>query len=84
MIEKLKRLEALRARIVRELYLDEWRDVWFFPRFDGVDGWRGTERVMFVGLAPSTGHFPTEVIAHPIPLGVCIQNSNARDSGVHT
>src|SRR3989442_11748225 len=60
MIEKLKRLEALRARIVRELYLDEWRDVWFFPPFDGVAGWRGTQRVMFVGLAPSTGRFPTE------------------------
>ena len=60
MTEKLKRLDDLRARIVRELYLDEWRDVWFFPPFDGVAGWRGTQRVMFVGLAPSTGYFPTE------------------------
>ena len=60
MTEKRKRLEDLRVRIVRELYLDEWRDVWFFPPFEGVAGWRGTQRVMFVGLAPSTGRFPTE------------------------
>jgi len=58
--EKLKRLEDLQARIVRDLYLKEWREVWFFPSFGGVDGWCGTQRIMFVGRAPSTGHFPTE------------------------
>ena len=52
-------LTRLRARIVRELYLSEWREVWFFPRFGGVDGWRGTQDIMFVGLNPSTGRFPS-------------------------
>lgn len=32
MREKGRMLAALRARIVRGLYLNEWRDVWFFPR----------------------------------------------------
>src|SRR5438093_5229850 len=57
MRENGRRLATLRARIVRDLYLNGWRDVWFFPRFDGVEGWRGTQRIMFVGLNPSTGRF---------------------------
>ena len=57
MREKGLMLAGLRARIVRELYLNEWREVWFFPPFDGVEGGRGTQRIMFVGLNPSTGRF---------------------------
>jgi hypothetical protein len=55
---KAHRLARLRARIVREVYLAEWRDVWFFPAFEGVRGWQGTQDIMFVGLNPSTGRFP--------------------------
>ena len=58
--EKGRMLAGLRARIVRELYLNEWHEVWFFPPFDGVEGWRGTQRIMFVGLNPSTGRFGTD------------------------
>lgn len=58
--EKDRMLVGLRTRIVRELYLYEWREVWFFPPFDGVEGWRGTQRIMFVGLNPSTGRFGTD------------------------
>jgi uracil-DNA glycosylase len=50
-------LTQLRARIVREIYLDGWREVWFFPQDNGVDGWHGTQDIMFVGLNPSTGRF---------------------------
>jgi uracil-DNA glycosylase len=56
--DKARRLARLRARIVRDLYLDQWRDVWFFPSLDGVKGWQGTKDIMFVGLNPSTGRFP--------------------------
>jgi hypothetical protein len=58
MPDKARRLARLRARIVRELYLNEWRDVWFFPAFEGVQGWQGTQDILFVGLNPSLGHFP--------------------------
>jgi uracil-DNA glycosylase len=54
---KDRMLAGLRARIVTDLCLREWRDVWFFPRYEGVQGWRGTQRIMFVGLNPSTGRF---------------------------
>lgn len=58
--QKSRMLAGLRARIVKELYLSEWREVWFFPPCEGVEGWRGTQRIMFVGLNPSTGRFPTD------------------------
>lgn len=60
MRETRRMLAALRARIVKELYLDEWRDVWFFPPLDGVEGWRGAQRIMFVGLNPSMGRFASD------------------------
>jgi hypothetical protein len=59
---KTLRLERLRARIVRDVQLSEWRDAWFFPPRDGVDGWRGTGRVMVVGLNPSTTYRWTPTI----------------------
>lgn len=45
-------LARLRAQIVRDLYLDEWREVCFFPAWDGVRGWQGTQDIIFVGLNP--------------------------------
>jgi hypothetical protein len=59
-INRQRELEELRERIVRDLYLDQWRDVWFFPPHNGVEGWRGTGPVFFVGLNPSTTEFPNE------------------------
>jgi hypothetical protein len=46
------------------VYLAEWRELWFFPRHDGVEGWQGTLPVFFVGLAASTGHFPDRATRH--------------------
>ena len=57
---KQEELETLRARIVREMYLERWLDVWFFPEANGVRGWQGIQDIMFVGLNPSTGRFPSE------------------------
>src|SRR5262245_33907930 len=51
---KSQMLMRLRERIVRDVQIIEWRDAWFFPQRDGVDGWRGVGRVMVVGLNPST------------------------------
>lgn len=48
-------LQALKVRIERETA----REVWFYPRVLGVKGWEGTGRIMFVGLNPSTGRFPS-------------------------
>ena len=49
----------MRARIVRDLYLAQWHEVWFFPAHGGVHGWQGTLDILFVGLNPSTGRFPS-------------------------
>lgn len=53
-----EQLSELRSRIIHELYVERGREVWFYPSHDGVSGWSGTARIMFVGLAPSTGYFP--------------------------
>src|SRR5262249_7839188 len=67
MRKKQRMLEKLRRRIVSDLFLDDWRDVWFFPTSDKIEGWRGprvdgwhgTQDIMFVALNPSTGRFPS-------------------------
>jgi len=53
-------LSRLRQRIIAELYVKQWHEVWFFPEKDGVRGWRGTGPIMFIGLNPSTGRFPSK------------------------
>lgn len=55
---KLEQLRHLRKAIVEAMYLERWHDVWFFPPYNDVKGWEGTQDIMFVGLNPSTGHFP--------------------------
>ena len=57
---KLEKLKGLRSRIIQEEYVDNWREVWFFPKHRGVSGWRGTQDIIFVGLNPSKGHFPSQ------------------------
>ena len=37
-------------------------NVWFFPEQAGVKGWSGTAPIMFVGLNPSTGAFPSKAV----------------------
>lgn|GEM_PF-1159560 len=50
----------LRAKIIRQLFVERWHEVWFFPRNSTVKGWQGTAPIMFVGLNPSTGNFPSK------------------------
>ena len=58
-IEKSVALKSLRSRIIREWYIKGWREVWFYPEWNGVKGWQGTDGIFFVGLNPSTGRFPS-------------------------
>ncbi len=53
-------LSQLRRAIIEELCVKQWRDVWFFPERDGVKGWCGVAPIMFVGLNPSMGTFPSK------------------------
>lgn len=48
-------LASLRRRIIDEIFIQRWREVWFWPSRDGVSGFMGTAPVMFVGLNPSAG-----------------------------
>jgi hypothetical protein len=57
---KLRRLRRLRKTIIQETYVDLWKNVWFYPSCMGVRGWEGTQDIMFVGLNPSTGRFPSK------------------------
>ena len=56
---KVRLLSQLRARIINELFVDQWMEVWFFPQWGGVRGWKGTQDIIFVGLNPSSGRFPS-------------------------
>lgn len=58
MKKRLSLLE-LRRKIVLKEEVEGWREVWFFPQYKGVKGFLGTQDIMFVGLAPSTGSFPS-------------------------
>lgn len=58
-LSPLQKLERLRAKIVHREYLDNWREVCFWQEYDGVLGWQGTRDILFVGVNPSCGHFPS-------------------------
>jgi len=53
-------LDRLRRKIINDLYIKEWTEVWFFESWKGVKGYLGTQDIMFVGLNPSLGHFPSK------------------------
>ena len=53
--DKLEALSSLRVRIINDLFVEQWRDVWFFPERDGVRGWQGAQDIIFVALNPSYG-----------------------------
>jgi len=59
MMEKKLSLQELRRKIVLKLEVDDWHEVWFFPPYNGLKGFLGTQDIILVGLAPSTGHFPS-------------------------
>ena len=57
---KRERLEELRREIIEEFFVKKWMDVWFYPEYDGVMGYLGTQDIAFVGLSPSYHAFPTK------------------------
>ena len=58
-MKKRLSLLKLRRKIVLKEEVEGWREVWFFPPYKGVKGFLGTQDIIFVGLAPSTGSFPS-------------------------
>lgn len=45
----------MRSEAIKIIVDDEWSDIWFFPEYNGVKGYLGTEDITFLGLNPSTG-----------------------------
>ena len=57
---KKKQLSVLRKRIIDKYYTAQWKEVWFFPSDNEVKGFSGTQNIIFLGLNPSMGHFPSK------------------------
>lgn len=57
---KLKELEKLRSEIIDKNFKESWKDVWFYPEYNGVKGFLGTQGPIFCGLNPSYGNFPSK------------------------
>jgi hypothetical protein len=57
--QKTKKLKAIRSIVIDQFYKEGWKEVWFYPPHDGVDGYMGTQDIIFVGLNPATANFPS-------------------------
>ncbi len=57
---KIEELKKLRKDIIEKYYINEWKEVWFFPSYNKVKGFLGTQDIIFLGLNPSYGHFPSK------------------------
>ncbi len=57
---KLKELQRLRKEIIEKYYIDQWKEVWFFPEHKQIKGFLGMQDIIFLGLNPSYGHFPSK------------------------
>ena len=47
--QKTKKLKAIRSIVIDQFYKEGWKEVWFYPPHDGVDGYMGTQDIIFVG-----------------------------------
>ncbi len=54
------KLKRLRRDIIEKYFIDEWKEVWFFPEYENVKGFSGIQDIIFLGLNPSYGHFPSQ------------------------
>jgi len=52
---KQKQLEKLRKKIINRVN----KDVWFYPEYEGIKGYLGTQNLVFIGPNPSYNKFPT-------------------------
>lgn len=53
------KLRNLRSEIIDKIFKKRWEDVWFFPSYNGVKGYLGTQDIIFLSINPSTGVFPS-------------------------
>ena len=53
-----RELLRLRSLIIDEYEKKRWQEVWFFPEWSKVKGFKGTAPIVLVGLNPSTSPFP--------------------------
>jgi len=62
--EKEKKLLRLMAKIHVECYTmdTEFKTAWFFPGYNGIKGYLGTEKLIFAGINPSYGKFPSKPV----------------------
>jgi len=62
--DKKKELLRLMAKIHVECYTMDtgFKTAWFFPEYNGVKGYLGTEKLIFAGINPSYGRFPSKPV----------------------
>lgn len=56
-------LNEIRNHVIDKFFKKQWKDVWFYPehpKIKGVKGYLGTQDIIFVGLNPSRGKFPSK------------------------
>jgi len=49
----------LRKEIIEEFFIKGRKEVWFYPEYEGVMGYLGTQDIVFVGSNPGCSCFPT-------------------------
>lgn len=59
-MNKEKALSNLRSRIIDQIFINRWEDVWFFPKYKNTKGYLGTQDILFLSVNPSTGVFPSK------------------------
>jgi len=59
MLSKQKQLEELRNKIIDKICKEDWKDVWFYPKYKDIKGYLGTQDIVFIGPNPSYNRFPT-------------------------
>lgn len=57
---KKEKLSQLRSKIIDKVEKEQWMEAWFFPEYNDVKGYLGTQDIIFLGLNPSYGHFPSK------------------------
>jgi hypothetical protein len=64
MNKKQKKLLELMGTIQRECFKRKMglNGTWFFPEHNGVKGFLGTDKIVFVGMNPSCGRFPSRAV----------------------
>jgi len=78
---KRERLEELRREIIEEFFVKKWMDIWFYPKYDQVMGYLGTQDIAFVGSNPGCSCFPTpyDKVFYKVLKDVGFENAHLTD-----